>query len=149
MEDSNTPRRALPFKALFKTLFPGSLVPKLDSKATIIVWAAATEGSPAYPEADLPGRVGENDIMVGAICRALESATGAVPRKILFGKIQEAVVEYNAAREAKYGSRTEAEQNDARIAGKYCGPQLACLLSSHGNRELVLDSPAFEAIWGD
>ncbi|CAE6415469.1 unnamed protein product [Rhizoctonia solani] len=136
----------LPISTLFKSFFPRSFTPELDTKAIIIAWVAAVDGYPAYPEADLPGRRGENDIMIGAICRALESASGTISRRALFGKIQEAVVEYNAARDEKYRTRTIKQQQDARVAGTNCGPQLACLLSSPGNQERFLDSPAFRAL---
>ncbi|CUA74667.1 hypothetical protein RSOLAG22IIIB_11389 [Rhizoctonia solani] len=56
----------------------------------MIVWAAAVDGGAAYPEADLPGRKGKNDIVIGAICRAFESATEGISRRALFGKIQQA-----------------------------------------------------------
>ncbi|KAG8762162.1 hypothetical protein FRC11_010736 [Ceratobasidium sp. 423] len=134
--------------ALFKALHPSPSAPKLSTKATIIVWAAAVDGGLAYEEANLPGRKGENDIMIGAICRAIESAGRTIPRKALFGKIHEAVSEYNTARDEKYLSKTKAERRKARDSGKYGDPQLACLLSFPGNRELILNSPAFEAVRG-
>ncbi|KAG8728594.1 hypothetical protein FRC11_010679 [Ceratobasidium sp. 423] len=141
------PQNALPpMSTLLKSFFPRNFVPRLDTKAIVIVWAAAVDGGPAYPEADLPGRNGENDIMIGAICRALESASGTISRRALFGKIQESMVENNTARDEKYRIRTKAERENARLAGKNCGPQLACLLSSPGNQELFLDSPAFKAL---
>ncbi|KEP50540.1 hypothetical protein V565_078180 [Rhizoctonia solani 123E] len=134
MERSGDPQEApsvlSPLNALLKSLFPGSLVPRLDTGATVIVWAAAVDGGPAYPEADLPGRKGKYDVVIGAMCRALESATGGISRRTLFGKIREAVVEYNAARDEKHYSKAKWEQEDARIDGRYRGPQLACLLSS-------------------
>ncbi|KDN40123.1 hypothetical protein RSAG8_08323, partial [Rhizoctonia solani AG-8 WAC10335] len=142
------PNTLPPLNVLFKSLLPGSLVPRLNTKATLIVWAAAVDGGPAYPEADLPGRDGKNDIVIGAMCRALESATGGPSRRALFGKIREAVIEYNTARDEKHRSKTKGDQEDARVAGRYCGPQLACLLSSPGNQELILDSPAFQALRG-
>ncbi|KAG8713335.1 hypothetical protein FRC11_012518 [Ceratobasidium sp. 423] len=159
---------ALPsLSALLKALYPSRSVPKLSTGATIIVWAAAVDGGLAYEEADLPGRKGKNDIMIGAICRAIESAGRTIPRKALFGKIQcvgpvaylvgdgltsdgssEAVSEYNAARDEKYLSKTKAERRKARDSGKYGDPQSACLLSLPGNREVILNGPAFEAVRG-
>ncbi|CAE6518389.1 unnamed protein product [Rhizoctonia solani] len=153
MERSGDPQEApsvlSPLNALLKSLFPGSLVPRLDTGATVIVWAAAVDGGPAYPEADLPGRKGKYDVVIGAMCRALESATAGISRRTLFGKIQEAVVEYNAARDEKHYSKAKWEQEDARIDGRYRGPQLACLLSSSRQQELILDSPAFQALLQD
>ncbi|CAE6403203.1 hypothetical protein ACGC1H_005064 [Rhizoctonia solani] len=153
MKSSEGPQEALnvlpPPNALLKSLLPGNLVPRLDTGVTVIVWAAAVDGGPAYPEADLPGRQGKNDIVIGAICRTLESATGGISRRILFGKIQEAVVEYNTARDEKHYSKTKEDQEAARVAGRYRGPQLACLLSSSRHQELILDSPAFQALLED
>ncbi|CAE6386774.1 unnamed protein product [Rhizoctonia solani] len=69
MQSSEDPREAPntlpPLNALFKSLLPVSLVPRLDTEASIIVWAAAVDGGAAYPEADLPGRKGKNDIVIG------------------------------------------------------------------------------------
>ncbi|CAE6423663.1 unnamed protein product [Rhizoctonia solani] len=145
MQAANAPGALSPLSTLLKALYPS---PKLSTRATIIVWAAAVDGGLAYEEADLPGRKGRNDIMIGAICRAFESAGQAVSRKALFGKIHEAVSEHNIARDEKYLSMTKVEQRKARDSGRYGDPQLACLLSLSGNRELVLNSPAFEAVGG-
>ncbi|CUA74666.1 hypothetical protein RSOLAG22IIIB_11388 [Rhizoctonia solani] len=93
------PNALLPLNALFKSLLPVSLVPRLDTEALIIVWAAAVDGGAAYPEADLPGRKGKNDIVIGAICRAFESATEGISRRALFGKIQQ--VSFSVARVIK------------------------------------------------
>ncbi|CAE6479529.1 unnamed protein product [Rhizoctonia solani] len=142
-EPENTPP---PLSTLLKSFFPNSLVPKLETKAKIIVWAAAADDGPAYPEANLPGREGKNDIMIGAICRAFAATAAPIPRRALFGKVRDAVDEYNTARDEKHQSKTKSEQEAARIAGTYCGPQLPRLLSSPGNSDLVLDSPAFRAL---
>ncbi|CEL52533.1 hypothetical protein RSOLAG1IB_05737 [Rhizoctonia solani AG-1 IB] len=55
-----------PSSVLFKGLFSPH-IPKLSTKAIVIVWAAAVDEGPAYEEASLPGREGRNDIMIGAI----------------------------------------------------------------------------------
>ncbi|CCO33667.1 hypothetical protein BN14_07752 [Rhizoctonia solani AG-1 IB] len=83
-----------PSSVLFKGLFSPH-IPKLSTKAIVIVWAAAVDEGPAYEEASLPGREGRNDIMIGAICRALEAAGQTIPRRMLFEKICENVAEYN------------------------------------------------------
>ncbi|CAE6403470.1 unnamed protein product [Rhizoctonia solani] len=134
--------------ALFKTLNPSHLVPKLSTKAIVVVWAAAVDGGLAYEEMDLPGRMGTNDIMIGAICRTFESAGRAVSRKVLFSKIDETVSEYNTARDKQYLSKTQEERRKAQDSGRYGDPQLVCLLSSLEHRELVLNGLAFEAIDG-
>ncbi|CUA74664.1 recombination activating gene 1-like [Rhizoctonia solani] len=132
-----------PLSALFKSFIPK---PKLETKVTIIVWAAAVDEGPAYEEMDLAGRTGENDVMIGAICRALGRASQAIPRRTLFKKIRQAVAKQNIERDKKHFTKTKAEQGHAWTSGQYRGPQLACLLSSPGNRELVLNGPAFRAL---
>ncbi|CUA74484.1 hypothetical protein RSOLAG22IIIB_11239 [Rhizoctonia solani] len=132
-----------PLSALFKSFIPK---PKLETKVTIIVWAAAVDEGPAYEEMDLPDRIGENDVMIGAICRALGRAGQAIPRRTLFKKIRQAVAKQNTERDKKHFTKTKAERGHAWTSGQYRGPQLACLLSSPGNRELVLNGPAFQAL---
>ncbi|CAE6475545.1 unnamed protein product [Rhizoctonia solani] len=131
-EAQNTP--PLSSALLFKSLLSNCSDPKLTTAVTIIVWAAAVDGGPAYEEANLPGRQGKNDIMIGAICKALKAAGQAIPRRNLFKKIQRAVAKYNTTRDKVHFDKTEAEQYNAQFTGRYRGPQLACLLGSPGNR---------------
>ncbi|CAE7139814.1 unnamed protein product [Rhizoctonia solani] len=148
MEVSELPQEASvvppPSSVLFKSLIPEGSVPKLETKATVIVWAAAVDGGPAYEEMNLPRRNGKNDVMIGAICRALTSQ--AIPRKTLFEKICKAVVKHNTERDKVHFNKTKVEQDNAWAVGKYRGPQLACLLGSSGNRESILNGLAFRAL---
>ncbi|CAE6378042.1 unnamed protein product [Rhizoctonia solani] len=132
----NGPQDPLPLSSvLFKALF-SHRVPKLSTKAIVIVWAAAVDEGPAYEEESLPGRERKHDIMIGAICRALEAAGQTIPRRTLFEKIRETVVEHNVARDKRHFSRTEPEQRQAWRTGRYRGSQC----------ERILDGPAFQAV---
>ncbi|KAF8706848.1 hypothetical protein RHS03_04746, partial [Rhizoctonia solani] len=149
MEISETRDGALNPLSLSSQLLKGlhsPCVPKLSTKAIIVVWAAAVDRGPAYEEDNLPGREGKHDVMIGAICRALEAAGQTLPRRMLFDKIREAAIEYNTVRDENYFSKTEVEQYYAWKSGQYRGRQRVCLLGSTGDRGIILNTPAFQAI---
>ncbi|QRW25247.1 hypothetical protein RhiXN_07196 [Rhizoctonia solani] len=149
MEISETRDGALNPLSLSSQLLKGlhsPCVPKLSTKAIIVVWAAAVDRGPAYEEDNLPGREGKHDVMIGAMCRALEAAGQTLPRRMLFDKIREAAIEYNTVRDENYFSKTEVEQYYAWKSGQYRGRQRVCLLGSTGDRGIILNTPAFQAI---
>ncbi|CAE6427585.1 unnamed protein product [Rhizoctonia solani] len=116
------------------------MVPKLNTKAQIIVWAAATDDGIAYGRRT---KIGSQDLMIEAICEALTKSGGHISRKALFEKSCKPISKFNRLRDEKFRSMTSEKKMKVQDQHK---PQLLCLLASSGNYQLVLDTPFFVAV---